>query len=195
MDTQASIRKRIQQQRLALNESQIKCFSQAICKQIIESGILRGAQRIGIYLPVRGEADPTLLRDLDALSGKQFYLPILSEVKANHLAFAEYTSTTTMRQNKFNIPEPMVAERDLIHDPQILDVVITPLVAVDPLGNRIGMGGGFYDRTFAYKKIAPALPPRLVAFAYDFQLITQQTPQSWDVPVDNIALPTQFISP
>jgi len=99
-----------------------------------------------------------------------------------------------MKLNRFNIPEPDVAEEELLTDPKKLDAVIMPMVAIDRCGNRIGMGGGFYDRTFEFRK-SENCKPTLIAFAYDFQLIEEQVPQAWDVPSDFIALESEFITP
>lgn len=97
-----------------------------------------------------------------------------------------------MKLNRFNIPEPDMTSATLLTDPRKLDAVIMPMVAIDPSGNRIGMGGGFYDRTFAFRK-TERCKPVLIAFAYDFQLINEQTPQTWDVPADTVALQSQLI--
>lgn len=193
MPIQTEIRRHIQTQRQSLSCDQQSKYSAQICQQIINSGVLDQAQHIAFYLPVRGEADPTSLQLIERYQGKRFYLPVLSEVKPNHLAFAAYDQRTKMKLNRFKIPEPDIPAESLIHDPLKLDIVITPLVGVDPQGNRIGMGGGFYDRTFAFKK-KQQQTPLLVAFAYDFQLTEPQIPQSWDVAVDKIALQSQFLS-
>ena len=193
MSYQSEIRKRIQTQRQSLTKQQQVAYSAQICQQVVNSGLLDNADHIAFYLPVRGEADPTPLQRIEAYQDKHFYLPILSELKENHLAFARYDQTTKMVLNRFRIPEPDVATASLLHDPSQLDVVITPLVGVDPQGNRIGMGGGFYDRTFAFKKDENR-SPLLIGFAYDFQLIEPQTPQDWDVAVDQIALQSQYLT-
>lgn len=192
MQTQETIRRNIQAQRQALSKQQQSEYSAQICEQIISNNVLANAEHIAFYLPVRGEADPTSLQFFKHYQGKRFYLPILSERKQNHLAFAEYNQHTTMKLNRFKIPEPDVPAESLLHDPLKLDVVIAPLVGVDPQGNRIGMGGGFYDRTFAFKKDHQQ-SPLLIAFAYDFQFIEPQTPQNWDVAVDQIALQSRYI--
>lgn len=193
MSHQSEIRKRIQTKRQSLTKQQQTNYSAQICQQIVNSGVLDNAGHIAFYLPVRGEADPTPLQLIDAYQDKHFYLPILSEHKENHLAFARYDENTKMVLNRFRIPEPDVTTASLLHDPSQLDVVIAPLVGVDSRGNRIGMGGGFYDRTFAFKKDENS-SPLLIGFAYDFQLIEPQTPQDWDVAVDQIALQSQYLS-
>ena len=190
---QSKIRDRIQKERAQLSRNQQAVSSQKICHEILNSGALIDAENIAIYLPVRGEADPSYLRELDKLSKKSFYLPILSQENKNHLEFALYNEHTQMKHNRFNIPEPDVAAKDLLTNPRKLDAVIMPMVAIDRLGNRIGMGGGFYDRTFEFRKTEKC-KPILIAFAYDFQLIDEQTPQAWDVPTDLISLESEFIT-
>lgn len=193
MVEQSEIRKRIQAERKKLTKPLQAEYSTKICRQIVDSGILDDAVHIAFYLPVRGEADPTYLQDVSSLSEKQFYLPILSTQNKNHLEFALYNEQTPMKLNRFKIPEPDVSPDSLLTDPRKLDAVIMPMVAIDQVGNRIGMGGGFYDRTFAFKK-AERCQPKLIAFAYDFQLIAKQSPQPWDVPADYIALQNDLIA-
>jgi len=190
--SQVSIRKDIQAKRAKLEKKIQVESSQQICQRILNSSVLDDAIHIAFYLPVRGEADPTYLQTLKQLPEKQFYLPILSATNKNHLEFVRYNKQTPMKLNRFKIPEPDVSSNCTLKDPHKLDAVIMPLVAVDRVGNRIGMGGGFYDRTFAFRK-TEYCKPQLIAFAYDFQLIDQQTPQSWDVPTDYIALQSEFI--
>ena len=193
MIDQSAIRSRIQKQRATLTKDQQSIHSKKICHEILKSGALNEAKHIAIYLPVRGEADPTYLQEFNELSNKSFYLPILSKTNKNHLEFALYNAQTPMKLNRFNIPEPDVAEEELLTDPKKLDAVIMPMVAIDRCGNRIGMGGGFYDRTFEFRK-SENCRPILIAFAYDFQLIEEQVPQAWDVPTDFIALESEFIT-
>lgn len=185
MQDQNTIRKHIQAQRQSLSAAQQREYSHEICTQVLQSRLLEAAKHIAIYLPVKGEADPTLLLKISKLTNKQFYLPVLSSTKQNHLAFAKYDETTVMKLNRFKIPEPDVQQNELLEDLTTLDCVITPLVGVDNAGNRIGMGGGFYDRTFAFKKTIKT-KPLLIGFCYDLQLIAPQTPQNWDVSVDAI---------
>ena len=191
MQDQHTIRKHIQTLRQSLSTEQQRQYSHEICTQVLQSKLLETAKHIAIYLPVKGEADPTLLLKLNEFANKQFYLPVLSSTKENHLAFAKYDATTVMKLNRFKIPEPDVKHNELLEDLTTLDCVITPLVGVDNEGNRIGMGGGFYDRTFTFKKTSKT-KPLLIGFCYDLQLIAPQTPQNWDVPVDAIVSQSSF---
>ncbi len=193
------IRKGLKKQRLALSSSQQKEKSNNIIDQVISADMYRSAHKVAFYLSVRGEADPQELmlldevKDEDEPSSKQFYLPVLSKDKGEGLVFARITKDTTYQNNKFSIPEPLFCEGDLINAKE-LDLVIMPLLGFDRQGNRLGMGGGYYDRCFAFKNKKKA-KPNLMGFAYNFQEVETLTAESWDIPLDLIATESEMILP
>ena len=71
-----------------------------------------------------------------------------------------------------------------------LDVIICPLVAVDLNGNRMGMGGGFYDTTLGKSYRSGAKKPLKIGWCYDFQIVEQLARQPWDVPLDGLITPS-----
>ncbi len=71
-----------------------------------------------------------------------------------------------------------------------LDVIICPLVAVDLNGNRMGMGGGFYDTTLGKSYRSGAKKPLKIGWCYDFQVVEQLERQPWDVPLDGLITPS-----
>ena len=71
-----------------------------------------------------------------------------------------------------------------------LDVIICPLVAVDEHGNRMGMGGGFYDTTLGKIYRSGAKKPLKIGWCYDFQVVEQLARQPWDVPLDGLITPS-----
>lgn len=176
------LRKHIKQQRMRLSESESQRLSQAAVQHLSRQRFFKTARNIAIYLPVRGEADP---RDLLEYSHPQqhFFLPVLSLSHNSHLIFVEWNQHTKFRKNRFNIPEPLLARQRILNARQ-LDLVITPLVAFDRQGSRLGMGGGFYDRSFAAKLYLKHPQPLLVGFAYPFQEVEYLERQVWDVPLD-----------
>lgn len=142
----------------------------------------RGSQRIAAYFAVNGEIGLQPLID-DALAhGKQVYLPNLDQ---QSLRFSPYFDGQKMRINKFRLPEPDVAEGDMLM-PQELDLVLAPLVVFDSNCNRIGMGGGFYDRSFAFKKNDGTAPPVLLGVAHETQKVEHIEPQAWDVRLNMV---------
>ena len=129
------------------------------------------------YLANDGELDPApLVRRLRS-SGREIYLPVLD---GPLLRFAPWTEGEPLRRNRFGIPEP--ATRHRARSALRLDVILVPLVVFDDAGNRLGMGGGFYDRTFARLQDRRAWRrPRLVGVAYGFQRVETLSARSWDV--------------
>lgn len=183
------IRQSLRTKRAALSIELFNSMSSKIAKNVIQTEIFKSAQRIGFYHSVRGEADPASLQTSD----KHFFLPVLSKNLEEGLVFIELNDETQFQNNKFNIPEP-------IHDPakivaaNTLDLVLVPLLGFDNNGNRLGMGGGFYDRCFAFRK-RQNTKPVLMGYAYDFQEIESLTPESWDVELDVIATESSIITP
>lgn len=184
-------RKRLKQARAQLAPATQQQLSRCMVKHLQATPRYRAAKHIAIYLPVRGEADPRLLR-LNAPKWQQLYLPVLSPWHKNQLIFIEWNEKTQFRNNRFNIPEPVLGSAAIRFARQ-LDAVITPLVGFDWQGQRMGMGGGFYDRTFAFKAAhSNSRKPYLFGFAYDFQHIPQLKSQPWDIPLDGMCTESGF---
>nr|WP_220550467.1 5-formyltetrahydrofolate cyclo-ligase [Stenotrophomonas lacuserhaii] len=110
-----------------------------------------------------------------------YCLPVLHE---NVLRFAPWRPGQALRQNRFGIPEPDLDPADTL-DAGAMDLVVTPLVGFDAQGGRLGMGGGWYDRSFAFRHDRPA-PPWLVGAAFAVQQVDALPVASWDVAVDAI---------
>ncbi|GHB14482.1 hypothetical protein GCM10009038_11100 [Salinicola rhizosphaerae] len=146
------------------------------------------ARRVALYLPSDGEIDP---RPLIAWFEKRcvaVYLPVLRPLSDNRLWFVRYHRGTRMAINRFGIPEPDTrhgAHRARRLPAWALDTILLPLVGFDDAGNRIGMGGGFYDRTLAFaRRTRPK--PSLIGLAHDCQHVDALPVAGWDVPLDAI---------
>jgi 5-formyltetrahydrofolate cyclo-ligase len=176
------IRTLIRRQRSLLSKSEQQQKSQQICQQLKQQKNYRNARRVALYIPVKGEADPTPLLSNTNHSQKTFFLPIISPVRRGHLCFIRWHKGSSFRKNRFGIPEPIYKQKDTV-PASALDLVLTPLVGFDAKGNRLGMGGGFYDRTFAFKRYQTH-KPTLIGFAYQFQQVDKLPSQAWDVPLD-----------
>lgn len=185
------LRKQLKRQRAALSVGEQKQHSALAIKRLQHSNVFRSAKNIAIYLPVRGEMDPTRLTHSGRRS-QNFYLPVLSLYKPHGLVFVRWDKTTRFRQNRFRIPEPLI-KRNQLKSPRQMDLVVMPLLAFDEQGSRLGMGGGYYDRSFAFKKTAGRQKkPLLLGFAYQFQQVSRLPRQAWDVPLDAIVTDTQL---
>lgn len=186
----ANLRKQLKKQRASLSHHQQNLRSSAAVQHLQRSAAFRSARNIAIYLPVRGETDPVKLR-LYANPRQKFYLPVLSPYKPHGLVFVRWDKRTRFKNNRFNIPEPLI-RRNQIKSARSLDLVVTPLLAFDAMGSRLGMGGGFYDRSFAFKHRngRHTKRPHLTGIAYQFQQAEHLTRQHWDVPLDAISTET-----
>ncbi len=169
-------------QRLALSAARRQTLDRQLCARALGFFSERPGAAISAFWPFRGE--PDLRPALNALheSGRQIYLPVLAE---QGMGFRRWRPDGTMRRNRYGIPEPM---DDEACEPRALDWVLTPLVGFSPAGIRLGMGGGFYDRTFGQRhRTESDLPsPMLVGAGYGFQEVDSLPAQHWDVPLDAV---------
>jgi 5-formyltetrahydrofolate cyclo-ligase len=179
------IRRTIRQRRRALPDQQQRAHSLSAARHFFTSP-LASRSRIALYLANDGELDlQPLMQGLLACS-KRIHLPVLRPESRNRLWFAEYRAGDRLIPNRFGILEPDIRKRRPI-PPWGLDLVLLPLVAFDDAGNRIGMGGGFYDRTFAYQtRHDHWIRPRLVGVAHECQRIDRIERNTWDIPLSGI---------
>ncbi len=185
------LRRSIQRRRAALPQALHTQFSAQAVRHLTAQRLFCNARHIALYLPVRGEADPRTVRK-HALPHQRFYLPVLSPFKDGRLWFVRWDANTRFRLNRFRIPEPYPRYREA-RPAAWLDLVMTPLVAFDHTGTRMGMGGGFYDRTFGFKRTRLCgKRPYLCGFAYGFQQVGHLIRQPWDVPLDVVSSERRF---
>lgn len=181
------LRLRMRAARNALSPHERRQCAEDCARLLHGQQLFRNARRIAAYLPADGELDTRPLIERAWAMGKQVYLPVLLPHGENRLWFAHYTADTQLVNNRFGIPEPARANYTRVA-PVSLDLVLTPLVAFDAQGHRLGMGGGFYDRSFAYLlRHSRWLRPRLIGLAYAFQQQPRLAAQAWDVPLQAIA--------
>lgn len=159
----------------------------AINQRLIASDFFRRARTIALYAAFDGE--PELAETMAAALRlrKQVFLPVLPNNPNAALRFARLEHPRRMRKNSFGIGEPVASAAGFI-PPSALDLVITPVVGFDSNGNRLGMGGGYYDRTFAFvAKHRQVHTPRLVGVAFEIQRLDTIAAEAWDVPLWRIA--------
>lgn len=181
----ASLRQQLRQQmretRQKLTALQQKHAAQRITQQALAFIEQHQAHNIALYLAVDGEIVTQPLIEQLWLQGKNVYLPVLHPFCKGHLLFLRYLPDTPMKANKFGIFEPHLNVQNVIPLEQ-LDLIFTPLVAFDKQGNRLGMGGGFYDRTLQNS------PHRFitVGLAHQCQQVEALPIESWDIPLEHI---------
>lgn len=193
LDTQRAIRKKIKELRTQLTTQEQYHASQAAARRLINSPLFLRSDAIVCYLAVQNELDTApIIREIWRRK-KRCYLPVLAPTPHYHrLWFALFTPDTPLKKNRFGIFEPVVSARQR-YRLSALDLVITPLVAFDATCHRIGMGGGFYDRTFAFlARRTHWRQPRLVGYAYELQKIDTLPVNPWDIPLTSIITDQQL---
>lgn len=172
------LRNRLRLERRRLDRVERELGEAAICSQIRNLGAFRRARHIGTYFAFDGEPDLHPLLKHGATSGKQFYAPVIDD---DHMRFAPVSDIASMRRNRFGILEPRSGRP---FEPRKLDLVLTPLVAFDESGARIGVGRGYYDRCFAFLARRKRWQhPKLLGIAYSFQNAGAIVTGSWDIPL------------
>ncbi len=125
--------------------------------------------------------------------GKQCFLPVINHPSLP-LRFARYLHCQPTRLNRFGIPEPAVRRSDLLQAHN-LQLIIVPLVAFDAQGGRLGMGAGFYDRTFAFLNSRKYWhSPSVIGAAHSFQQIDRVPQDSWDVRLGGVVTEKAFLA-
>ena len=186
-----TLRKRLRQQRKALSADTQTEHAQGLERQLCHSSLFKRSKRIAIYLASDGEIDPSILIKAAWHSNKKVYLPILSPFN-KRLYFVPYFENSPMKLNRFNIAEPDVHPKHWLK-PQQLDLILMPLVGFDKTGNRLGMGGGFYDRSLSFKLFRKTnYKPYLIGLAHQLQLVDTLPNQPHDVPMLMIATEQQL---
>jgi len=181
------IRKTMKVARKQLPQATQESAAQKIFKHFISQNLLENNINIGSYHSVNGEVLTNAFENCIHSLEKKIYLPVLSKTQNGHLNFVLKTPYTKMQFNTYNIPEPIGTE---VISATSLDIVLVPLVAFDKNCNRLGLGKGYYDKTFAFKQTTQK--PMLIGLAYDMQKVDHFNINIWDIPMDMVITETSI---
>lgn len=177
------LRRLLRKARRALTPSEQRQAAQGLYRQLAQHPLFRRAKHISLYLPTDGEIDPSLLLRAAQRRGKATYLPVLSAWPRTKMVFQRVRPGEKLLPNRFRILEPRVNIRRQ-RKVWALDLVLMPLVGFDDEGGRLGMGGGFYDRSLAYlARRQRWRKPTLLGLAHECQKVDRLAQASWDVPM------------
>ncbi len=180
------LRNEIIHQRDAMNRNTCDDHSHHITQQVLIQPFFEQSHRIAIYLSRRNEVHTQKIIEAIWEQGKQCYLPVLAPDTPNSLHFLPYHADTPLQPNRFNILEPAWNVNTCL-PAENLDLVFTPLVGFDAQCHRIGMGAGYYDRTFEFLNATPRPKhPLLIGLAYEMQKVDEIFAQPWDVRLNGI---------
>lgn len=183
-------RQRLAGRRRALSPAQRIAAAQGLRRSLEQLPEYHTDARVAGYWACDGELPLNLIIPPLAARGQRFLLPVLGETDG--LRFAPWAIGEPVQPNRFGIPEPVTPSEWFA--PFQLDLVLVPLLAFDRRGNRLGYGGGWYDRSFAFlMEQARPTEPLLVGIGYDFQELPELAAASWDVPMDFIATDRELI--
>ncbi|MGB9097613.1 5-formyltetrahydrofolate cyclo-ligase [Erwinia sp.] len=187
LDRQA-IRTHVRHLRRALTPEQQQLAAVQAAERALNFAPVQQAQKIALFLSVDGELNTRPLIAKLWQHKQQVFLPVLHPFSAGQLLFIRYNESTALTPNKLGIPEPPLDIRNLVTLSE-LDVLLVPLVAFDKQGQRLGMGGGFYDRTLQNWQEHGFLP---VGLGHDCQLVDDLPVAEWDVPLPAMITPSKI---
>ncbi len=192
--TRSTIRKHIRHLRQGLSAQEQQSAQLNLAKVAKDSFKLQSlaGKKIALYLANDGELNPQGLIDFLLAQQADIYLPVLHPFSKGNLLFLQYTGQQNLIKNTYGINEPIL-DVTKVCPVAILDIVFMPLVAFDKKGNRLGMGGGYYDRSLAFMNQSSLKhnTPRLIGLAHECQKVSKLPKESWDIPIPEIMSPSQ----
>lgn len=180
-DIKIRLRLEKRRQRRGLGKYQQNQSARQLQRQLEKLPVVRRARYIGLYLANDGEIDPWRYF-MAHRKDKACFVPKTGPNQS--MLFTRLTPDMGCFRNHYGIRE---ITHEKIFPIRCLDVVFVPLVAFDSSGNRLGMGGGFYDRAFSFKKLGIwHRKPFLIGLAHDFQQVDFLPADSWDIPLQMV---------
>ena len=186
-------RSRVLARRHALARSVRRDAAVAVAANAATVPALSTAARVAAYVARRGELDPSPIVRAAWSRHAAVALPVVRDrEQPSALEFASYTPDTVLEPGDHGIPVPPAnAPRWVLDD---LVVVLVPLVAFDASLTRVGSGAGYYDRTFATRRVS-VTPPLLIGLAYHWQQVSEVERSAWDVPLDLVITDRGIVYP
>lgn len=187
--TRDQIRQRVRERVRTLTASE-RMRAGADAARVLESTEwLRPGLAVAGFWSMPTEVPMLVVQMLVERIGAHYHLPVLQPGK--QLAFARFRAGDPVKPNRFGIPEP--AGSDTLLAPSALDLVLLPLSAFDRNGNRLGSGGGWYDRSFAFRKLLGQPTPQLIGIGFACQEQAALPSADWDVPLDAVITERELV--
>ncbi|WP_130805552.1 5-formyltetrahydrofolate cyclo-ligase [Senegalia massiliensis] len=186
-DEKKELRKIVLKERKKLNKDEVNSLSEKIISYLIKMKEFKQSETIMVYLSFKEEVDTfNLIYKMQEL-GKKVVITY-TDKKENILIPCKLIDLEdSLEKNPFGYLEPKEESIEKV-SPSEIDLIITPGLAFDKKGNRVGYGGGYYDKLL---KSAPQATK--VAVSYDFQIFSEVPNEKFDIPVDYIVTPTRII--
>lgn len=177
--SQTRIRAEILELRRNLSTEDRRDASAAIADRVLNSNVFRRARNVGCYIATAHEVDTREIILRARAMKKRIFAPVMT--KTQRMLFKEVSANGDVCKNSYGIMEPVTGD---VIAPKDLDVVLAPCVVFDALGNRIGMGGGYFDRTFAFlRHRRHFFRPKMLGLAFECQKVEKINANPWDIRV------------
>jgi 5-formyltetrahydrofolate cyclo-ligase len=178
------LRKHLRAQRRSLGTADHRYRSRLAAKAVAGMPMFRSGKRVALYLPFDREADTAALIAAARRRGVRLFVPVIVDRRHSRIRF--YPLEGKLKRGVFGIAVPSSQASPTAS--RWLNLIVIPLVGVDALGRRLGIGGGFYDRALEFRRRRRNWPgPRLVGLAFDCQRTESSFAEPWDVSLDSLA--------
>ncbi len=184
-------RKTLRSRRMALSPACQALTASNVAKTLSEQPIFQKSQRIAAYFSRNGEVDLQILIKRQIKLRKKWFMPVL-KIDEKSLGFSRYDKNSSLYLNSYGISEPINPDSKIL-EASDMDLILLPLVGFDRLGNRIGMGGGYYDRALKNCLQKKDNGPFLLGVAHSCQECKHIDAQPWDIRLHMIVTELEVI--
>ncbi|WP_214001018.1 5-formyltetrahydrofolate cyclo-ligase [Arsukibacterium sp.] len=188
-ESRQALRQHVRRLRQQLSAAEQTAAATELARHISGNDWLQAKQHFALYLANDAELNTEPLIKALWQAGKNVYLPVLHPFSPGYLLFLHYDSRTELQPNRFGILEPRL-NCARVMPVAALDIIFTPLVAFDATGNRLGMGGGFYDRTLS--QLPADSSCQVIGLAHNCQQVAAVPVAAWDIPLQQLITPAQY---
>ncbi len=176
-----ALRDEIIRKRKALSPEESRRAGEAVTAGLLEHPFFSVPRRVASYVSLNGELDTALINKTLLERGHGLALPVIDPKVRGQMKFYSVSDLAELVPNRYKILEPVPSPGTLLI-PDLVDAILVPLVGFDLKGNRLGMGGGYYDRML--KKVSASC--LIIGIAYEFQKLPKIPVRHWDMPLDEI---------
>ncbi len=184
------LRRHLRQQRRALSVPQQRQAARAVARRLVRHPLWQGCQHIGLYLSAFGEVSLLPLARQLQRRGKRLYLPVVrrwdQRLRFVRTSARQLGTRQRLRRHPLGMQQPALHGSRSVHQ---LDVLVMPLLGFDAHGHRLGMGGGYYDRTLGQPGRGQCVRPLRLGVAHGFQQVAALPVQPWDQPLHQLVSP------
>ena len=180
-DRAMDMRKRMRQRRLEQSGEKAQEDSLRAQEHLLASDLWQKAQSVALYAATRGETDTSLLLAHALLAEKKVFFPRMRKNEQGMMDFVQIASPDELVEGAFGILEPMPKLPGAGAEEACFDLCVVPGLVFSYAGNRMGYGGGYYDRFFTAARITTR-----IGFCYSFQIVAPWAAESWDIPMTHI---------